>query len=74
MGVLAFTQGLDAEVQLAFDAADGAQANADGTLSETQKIFPAGKQGAVLLAGAGVSMMREKALLRVMVRRRSGSL
>jgi hypothetical protein len=32
-------------------AADGAQANADGTLSETQKIFPVGKQGAVLLGG-----------------------
>ncbi|HSM85694.1 MAG TPA: hypothetical protein VLT16_06060 [Candidatus Limnocylindrales bacterium] len=33
-------------------AADGAQYNADGTLSEVQKIFPIGKTGAVALAGS----------------------
>jgi hypothetical protein len=32
-------------------AADGAQFNADGTVSEVQKIFPIGKTGAVVLAG-----------------------
>lgn len=32
-------------------AADGAQANKDGTLSETQKIMPVGKQAAVAIAG-----------------------
>jgi hypothetical protein len=33
-------------------AADGSQSNADGTVSEIQKIFPVGKQGAILFAGA----------------------
>jgi hypothetical protein len=32
-------------------AVDGAQANADGTLSQVQKMFPAGKNGAAILAG-----------------------
>jgi hypothetical protein len=32
-------------------AADGAQANADGTLSQVQKLFPVGKNGALVLAG-----------------------
>lgn len=32
-------------------ASDGAQLNADGTISEVQKIFPLGKSGAVVLAG-----------------------
>lgn len=32
-------------------ATDGAQFNADGTSSEVQKLFRAGKQGAILLAG-----------------------
>jgi hypothetical protein len=32
--------------------ADGASANADGTVSEVQKIFPVGKHGAVLFSGA----------------------
>src|SRR5258708_1790140 len=33
-------------------AADGASTNADGTLSTVQKLLPAGKNGAVLFAGA----------------------
>ncbi len=33
-------------------AADGAQANADGTWSETPKVLPVGKYGAVAFAGA----------------------
>lgn len=32
-------------------ATDGAQFNADGTISEVQKIFPIGKTGAAVLAG-----------------------
>jgi hypothetical protein len=32
-------------------ASDGAQLNADGTISEVQKIFPIGKTAAVVLAG-----------------------
>lgn len=32
-------------------ASDGAQLNADGTISEVQKIFPVGKTGAAILAG-----------------------
>jgi hypothetical protein len=32
--------------------ADGASANADGTVSEVQKIFPVGKNGAILFSGA----------------------
>jgi hypothetical protein len=32
-------------------ATDGAQANADGTLSQVQKLFPVGKNGALVLAG-----------------------
>jgi hypothetical protein len=32
-------------------AADGAQYNADGTISQTQKILPVGKMGAVIFAG-----------------------
>src|SRR5262245_37924592 len=32
-------------------AVDGAQANADGTLSQVQKLFPVGKNGALVLAG-----------------------
>lgn len=35
-------------------AADGAQVNADGTTSQTQKIFAVGKSGAVALAGTTV--------------------
>jgi hypothetical protein len=32
-------------------ASDGAQLNADGTISEVQKVFPIGKTGAAILAG-----------------------
>jgi len=33
-------------------AADGSSLNADGRISQEQKLFPAGKQGAVAIAGA----------------------